>query len=80
MVGLTSQAPTETWGGIPATFWAQFSTALPQASFEDISEEFSYMMLVKSKEELAQVRYAAKAAEAACKASPKSRDPVSARK
>ena len=32
VVGLTSQAPTETWGGIPATFWAQFSTALPKAS------------------------------------------------
>ena len=47
VVGLTSQAPTETWGGIPATFWAQFSTALPQASFKDISEEFSHMMLVK---------------------------------
>jgi Xaa-Pro dipeptidase len=68
VVGLTSQAPTETWGGIPATFWAQFSTALPKASFEDISEEFSYLMLVKSEEELAQVRYAAQAAEAACKA------------
>ena len=68
VVGLTSQAPTETWGGIPATFWAQFSTALPKASFADISEEFSYMMLVKSQEELAQVRYAAKAAESACKA------------
>jgi Xaa-Pro aminopeptidase len=67
VVGLTSQAPTETWGGIPATFWAQFSTALPQASFTDISEEFSTMMLTKSKEELAQVRYAATAAEAACK-------------
>ncbi len=68
VVGLTSQAPTETWGGIPATFWAQFSTALPHASFEDISEEFSHLMLVKSEEELAQVRYAAQAAEAACKA------------
>jgi Xaa-Pro aminopeptidase len=67
VVGLTSQAPTETWGGIPATFWAQFSTALPKASFDDISEEFSYLMLTKSKEELAQVRYAADAAEAACK-------------
>jgi Xaa-Pro aminopeptidase len=67
VVGLTSQAPTETWGGIPATFWAQFSTALPQASFTDISEEFSTMMLTKSTEELAQVRYAAAAAEAACK-------------
>jgi Xaa-Pro dipeptidase len=68
VVGLTSQAPTEIYGGIPATFWAQFSTALPKATFEDISEEFSYLMLVKSEEELAQVRYAAQAAEAACKA------------
>lgn len=66
VVGLTSQAPTEIYGGIPATFWAQFVAALPDASFEDISEEFSYLMLVKSAEELAQVRYAAAAAEAAC--------------
>ena len=68
VVGLTSQAPTEIYGGIPATFWAQFVAALPQATFEDISEEFSYLMLTKSAEELAQVRYAAAAAEAACKA------------
>ncbi|HEV8015323.1 MAG TPA: M24 family metallopeptidase [Stellaceae bacterium] len=68
VVGLTSQAPTEIYGGIPATFWAQFVAALPQASFEDVSEEFSYLMLVKSAEELKQVRYAADAAEAACRA------------
>ena len=48
VVGLTSQAPTEVYGGIPATFWAQFVAALPDASFEDISEEFSHLMLVKS--------------------------------
>jgi Xaa-Pro aminopeptidase len=68
VVGLTSQAPTETYGAIPANFWTPFSAALPKARFEDISEEFSYLMLVKSAEELAQVRYAADAAEAACKA------------
>jgi len=68
VVGLTSQAPTEIYGGIPANFWTPFSAALPQARFDDISEEFSYLMLVKSAEELAQVRYAADAAEAACKA------------
>jgi Xaa-Pro aminopeptidase len=67
VVGLTSQAPTEIYGGIPASFWAQFVAALPGASFEDVSEEFSYLMLVKSAEELAQVRYAADAAEAACR-------------
>ena len=68
VVGLTSQAPTEVYGGIPATFWAQFVAALPGASFEDISEEFSHLMLVKGTEEIAQVRYAAAAAEAACRA------------
>ncbi|HVA14252.1 MAG TPA: M24 family metallopeptidase [Stellaceae bacterium] len=68
VVGLTSQAPTEIYGGIPATFWAQFVAALPDAGFEDISEEFSHLMLVKGDEEMAQVRYAAAAAEAACRA------------
>jgi Xaa-Pro aminopeptidase len=68
VVGLASQAPTETYGAIPANFWTPFSAALPKARFEDISEEFSYLMLTKSEEELAQVRYAAAAAEAACKA------------
>jgi Xaa-Pro dipeptidase len=68
VVGLSSQAPTEIYGAIPANFWSEFTTALPRARFEDISEEFSHLMLVKSDEEMAQVRYAAKAAEAACRA------------
>jgi Xaa-Pro dipeptidase len=67
VVGLRSQAPTEIYGAIPANFWLELTAALPAARFEDISEEFSHLMLVKSAEELAQVRYAAKAAEAACK-------------
>ena len=67
VVGLASQAPTEFYGAIPAHFWGQFTAALPKAQCEDISEEFSHLMLVKSDEELAQVRYAARAAEAACK-------------
>lgn len=68
VVGLSSQAPTEIYGAIPANFWAEFTAALPKAQFEDISEEFSHLMLVKSDEEMAQVRYAARAAESACKA------------
>jgi Xaa-Pro aminopeptidase len=68
VVGLSSQAPTEIYGAIPANFWAEFTKALPQARFEDISEEFSHLMLVKSAEEMAQVRYAARAAEAGSKA------------
>ena len=68
VVGLSSQAPTEIYGAIPANFWAELTAALPKARWQDISEEFSHLMLVKSDEELAQVRYAARAAEAACKA------------
>src|SRR5499427_7150612 len=67
VVGLSSQAPTEIYGAIPANFWMELTTALPKARWEDISEEFSHLMLVKSAEELAQVRYAARAAEAACR-------------
>src|SRR5262249_50482574 len=68
VVGLRSQAPTEIYGAIPANFWEELTAALPKARWEDISEEFSHLMLVKSEEELAQVRYAARAAEAACRA------------
>ncbi len=68
VVGLTSQAPTEIYGAIPANFWNELTAALPKARWTDISEEFSHLMLVKSDEELAQVRYAARAAEAACRA------------
>ena len=67
VVGLRSQAPTEMYGAIPANFWMELAGALPQAQWEDISEEFSHLMLVKSDEEMAQVRYAAQAAEAACR-------------
>jgi Xaa-Pro dipeptidase len=67
VVGLSSQAPTEIYGAIPANFWMELTAALPKARWQDISEEFSHLMLVKSDAELAQVRYAARAAEAACK-------------
>ncbi len=67
VVGLKSQAPTEIYGAIPANFWMELTAALPLARWQDISEEFSHLMLVKSDEELAQVRYAASAAEAACR-------------
>src|SRR5262249_45742715 len=63
VVGLKSQAPTEIYGAIPANFWTELTEACPKAQWEDISEEFSFLMLVKSEEELKQVRYAAQAAE-----------------
>ena len=67
VVGLRSSAPTELHGAVPAAWWQEFTGALAGTAFEDISEEFSHLMLVKSAEELAQVRYAAQAAEAACR-------------
>src|SRR5262249_4046912 len=67
VVGLRSQAPTEIYGAIPANFWEELTAALPKAQWQDISEEFSHLMLVKSDEEMEQVRYAARAAEAACR-------------
>ena len=66
VVGLRSAGPTEVYGSIPAGFWLDFVAAAPKANCRDLSEEFSYLMLVKSEEELAQMRYAARAAEAAC--------------
>lgn len=67
VVGLRSRAPTEMYGAIPAMWWQVFTDALPGITFQDLSEEFSHLMLIKSQEELAQVRYAARAAEAACR-------------
>ncbi|MDB6000632.1 MAG: family metallopeptidase [Rhizobacter sp.] len=66
VVGLRSQAPTEAYGAIPAAFWMDLTASATKAHFKDISEEFSHLMLVKSAEEMAQMRYAARAAEAAC--------------
>jgi len=65
VVGLRSQAPTEVYGAIPANFWLQLTDALPTLDVVELSEEFSHLMLVKSPEEMAQVRYAAAAAESA---------------
>lgn len=68
LVGLRSEAPTEPFGAIPANWWMPFAESLKGVEFVDISDEFSHLMLVKSAEELAQIRYAAKAAEAGCAA------------
>jgi len=67
VIGWRSQAPTEIHGCIPATWWEEFSGALPGVTFKDLSEELSHVMLVKSQEELALIRYAASAGEAACR-------------
>jgi Xaa-Pro dipeptidase len=66
VVGLTSVAPTEMHGAIPANWWQQFTSALPGWSFDDVSIPYSDLMLVKTDQELALIRYAAEAAESAC--------------
>ena len=67
IVGLRSIAPTEQYGSVPAGFWLDFVSVLPRLQYRDVSEPFSYLMLIKSAEEINQMRYAAQAAEAACK-------------
>ena len=80
VVGLSSQAPTEIYGAIPANFWTELTSALPKAQFEDVSEEFSHLMLVKSAEEMAQVRYARVPPRRRAASSSMSRRPVWARR
>src|SRR6204780_2090689 len=41
VVGLSSQAPTEIYGAIPANFWMELTAALPKGRWQDISQEFS---------------------------------------
>ena len=67
IVGLRSIAPTEQYGSVPAGFWLDFVSVLPRLQYCDVSEPFSHLMLIKSAEEINQMRYAAQAAEAACK-------------
>ena len=66
VVGLESSGPGETCGVIPYTFWKAFIQEIPDATFIDISQPFAKLMLVKSDEELALVRYAGAIAEKAC--------------
>src|ERR1700692_4180824 len=44
VVGLSSQAPTEIYGAIPANFWAELTATVPKARWQDISEEVSPLM------------------------------------
>ncbi|MFE0420450.1 M24 family metallopeptidase [Streptomyces tendae] len=68
IVGLETQTAGEFSGFIPARFWMDLTEGLPGRDIVDISWQFNEMMLPKSEEELALVRRAAAAAEAACHA------------
>lgn len=67
VVGLTTKAPGEPEGFIPYTTWAYVLQALPNATFIELSDPFTEMMLYKSEEELSLVRHAAMIGEEACK-------------
>ncbi|MDH6630333.1 Xaa-Pro aminopeptidase [Streptomyces sp. LBL] len=68
VVGLETQTAGEFSGFIPARFWIDLTENLPGREIVDISWKFNEMMLPKSEEELALVRWAADAAEAASQA------------
>lgn len=65
IVGLLTSQPGEPEGFFPYTTWAYVLRALPQATFVEMSEAFTEMMLYKSVEELAMVRHGASLGEAA---------------
>ncbi|WP_159107156.1 M24 family metallopeptidase [Azospirillum sp. B4] len=59
VVGLDSKAPGEMEGIIPFRTWMAVLDALPDATFTDVSLEFSKAILVKSSEEQRLVRHCA---------------------
>jgi len=68
VVGLGRTSPGEPDGFIPYTFWTKLVREFPEASFTDISPAFTALVLIKSEEEVALIRYAARVSEAACQA------------
>jgi len=67
IVGLSATSAGEREGTLPHSFWQNLIAALPQAGFEDVTEAYADLVLVKSAEEAALVRYAAAVSEAACR-------------
>jgi Xaa-Pro aminopeptidase len=68
VVGLVSRGPTEPKGLFSHLLWKELVEAMPDAEWVDIWRPYSELMLAKSAEEIALVRYAADGAEAACHA------------
>jgi len=67
LVGLGPTAPGEMEGLLPLGFWNSLCKALPEARFEDFTQDYTDFMLVKSAEEIALLRYAAGVAERVCR-------------
>ncbi len=66
IVGLDSQAAGEGEGFISYRMWTSILESLPSATFIDVSKAYCDLVLVKSEEELALVRYSAWVGEKAC--------------
>ena len=67
LVGFGPTAPGEAEGLLPLGFHTNLVTALPGAAIGDFTLAFTDFMLVKSAQEIALLRFAAKVSEEACK-------------
>jgi Xaa-Pro dipeptidase len=68
IVGFGPTAPGEMEGLLPYGFHLSLTRDLPQAAIEDFTADFTDFMLVRSDEEIALLRFAARVSEEACKA------------
>ena len=68
LVGLGPTAPGEMEGLLPLGFWRNLVVAAPDAEFVDVTRDFTDFVLLKSAEELALMRHAARVTEEACAA------------
>jgi Xaa-Pro aminopeptidase len=68
IVGLGPTAPGEMEGLLPAGFQASLTARLAKATFADFTQDMTDFMLVKSEDELALLRFAARVSEQACAA------------
>ncbi len=66
VVGFGPTAPGESEGLLPLGFWTNLTKGLPDATFEDFTRDYTDLILIKSDEELALLRYAAGVSERAC--------------
>jgi Xaa-Pro aminopeptidase len=68
IVGFGPTAPGETEGLLPLGFYRNLTAALPRLEIEDFTRDLTDFMLVKSTEEIALLRFAARVSEEACRA------------
>src|SRR5262249_54420405 len=68
LVGFGPTAPGESEGLLPLGFWNHLTEHLPAATFDDFTRDYTDLILVKSDEELALLRFAARESERACQA------------